>query len=288
MSQTKSKSNAKHSAMSVKWEEVSEAIQQNPNRNVELVTNRVVDLSVKSDGPDGNHNVQWLPPGWTEDAVHIPDPVSLSLWIRDPLYRIATDSIRRSMEMEEAAWLLEESESAWKSHNGRGHGWVRKHIEEDLRQRSAGGDSIHQISWDAISSSRRAGLLMDYVCCLREFRVMLWWPDKATVTIFPLTDPEQKKEVYQLNCLSCHMLLPPSPSPSLSSLSLLPSAIVPLLLAVPSIAWTPPMSAPPIGSQTISQLQTQIVLLDPTSETKGNRSVLWNRLMWLTSNRNSV
>jgi hypothetical protein len=74
----------------------------------------------------------WLP-DFTEDTTFvISDAVSLALWIRDPLFRTATPSVRRAMEKEEAAFLLHSSEVAWKEKGGKARGWVRKHLEEDL------------------------------------------------------------------------------------------------------------------------------------------------------------
>jgi hypothetical protein len=263
----------RHQAASVGWAEMEEAIKANPQRGV-LLQGGTASASVSAMPTEAT--VAWLP-GWTEDTTFtVTDPVSLSLWIRDPLYRIATPTIRRSMEMEEASHLLHTSEIAWKQHNGRVRGWIRKHLEEDLRLRAGGGDPAPD-AWEAIRTTKRATLLLDYVCILRGLRVALWWPDQKAVTVVPLTGPAPP--VAQLNCLSGRMLLGPAaefqvPSASWPSL---------LLKASSEFVWAPPASAASIGSQTVAQIYDRIKVLNPSEGPRsGGRTALWNRLMWLT------
>jgi len=266
-------------AASVDWNELAAVIQANPQRDITLQGNGAASSSIITMPPDAK--ITWLN-GWTEDTTcTITDAVSLVLWVRDPLYRVAGGAIRRSMEMEEAAALLHASEAAWKKHNGRVRGWVRKHLEEDLRLRAGGGDPSSD-AWESVRSTKRAALLLDYVCIMRGLRVALWWPDHTAVTVVPLTLSEQctdKGLIVQLNCLSGHMLLTPtagfqSPGTSWNT-----------LLVASEFAWAPPLSAPSIGSHTVGQiqerLQTMVHASTPTSG-GGSRITLWNRLMWLT------
>jgi len=267
-------------AASVDWSEIAEAIKSNPHRNVSLHGNGAASSSITTLPPEAK--LTWLP-GWTEDTTFsITDAVSLVLWVRDPLYRVAGGVIRRSMEMEEAATLLHASETAWKHHNGRVRGWIRKHLEEDLRLRAGGGDPASD-AWDAIRTTKRATLLLDYVCVMRGLRVALWWPDHKAVTVVPLTLSEatttegSKGHVTQLNCMSGHILLGPSaefqiPSPSWST-----------LLVASEFAWAPPLCVPSIGSHTVGQIQERIQAMSSSpAPTSGGRTALWNRLMWLT------
>ena len=259
-----------HQAASVSWAEMSAAVQSNPHRESSLQTDTFASI------PD-EAALSWFPrPGWTEDTtVNVTDAVSFALWIRDPLYRVAAPAIRRSMEMEEAATLLHASETAWAQYNGRARGWIRKHLEEDLRTRSGGGDPVVD-AWEAIRTTKRAALLLDYVCVFRGLRVALWWPDQKSVTVVPLTSP-MKTAIHQVNCLSGRVLLGPSGEIEI------PAASWPeLTIGSSEIVWTPPASAPSIGALTVAQISERIQALQPTGVRTGGRTVLWNRLMWLT------
>ena len=266
----------KHQAASVSWTEISAAIRANPKRSVGLQMGTA--SATVSTLPDETV-IPWISGGWTEDASFtVTDPVSFSLWVRDPLYRIATPAIRRSMEMEEAALLLHGSETAWKQHNGRTRSWIRKHLEEDLRLRAGGGDPAPD-AWEAIRTTKRAALLLDYVCVVRGLRVALWWPDLKAVTVVPLSG-STAPAVAQLNCLSGRMLIGPAGELTV------PAAAWPALLlkASSDIVWAPPASAPSIGSNTVAQIHDRIQLLVPSQPyvRTGGRTAIWNRLMWLT------
>lgn len=258
----------RHQAASVPWSEMEAAIQANSQRSTVLQGGKA---SASVTAIPTEIAVPWLP-GWTEDtSVTITDGVAMSLWIRDPLYRIAAPNIRRSMEMEEASALLHNSETAWKQFNGKARGWIRKHLEEDLRHRAGGGEP-NTDTWETVRTTKRASLLLDYICISHGLRVALWWPDQKAVTIIPLTcDPVP---VSQLNCVSGRMLLGPSSETSIPGPAWThsPSAFV----------WAPPASSASIGSQTVAQIQERIKAIQPDDPPTTGRTALWNRLMWLT------
>jgi hypothetical protein len=193
------------------------------------------------------------------------------------MYRAASPPIRRSMEMEEAAWLLHESESAWKEHNGRVRGWVRKHLEEDLRLRAGGGESAPD-AFEAVRGTKRAALLMDYICMMRNLRVALWWPDHKAVTVIPASG-SKVTEVVQFNCLSGRIMMAVGGQYKVSG------ATWPLLLEkAGDITWIPAATISAAGSQTVAQIQERIAALPGGADQPktGGRTVLWNRLHWLT------
>jgi len=268
----------KDQAASVGWKEIEAAIQANPHRNASLQGAGAASASITNMPSDTEH-LGWLPE-WTEDTTcTISDAVSLALWVREPLYRVATGAIRRSMEMEEAAFLLNNSEIAWKQHNGRVRGWVRKHLEEDLRLRAGGGDPTPD-AWDTIRTIKRAALLLDYVCIMRGLRVALWWPDQKAVTVVPLTGVMPTVQIIQINCLSGRILMDAEGHWGITA-QIWPTM---LLKAAADIVWGPPACAPSIGSQTVAQIQERIqTMSDGVSIQKtGGRTAMWNRLMWLT------
>jgi len=261
-------------ATSVSWTEIEAAIKANPQRDVRLQAGAA---STSITALPSDTQLGWLQ-GWSEDTTcTIADAVSFALWVREPLYRIAAGPIRRSMEMEEASWLLHASEAAWKQHNGRVRGWVRKHLEEDLRLRAGGGSEAPD-AWESIRTTKRAALLLDYVCVMRGLRVALWWPDHKAVTVVPLTSSDT--QITQLNCVSGRILLGPS------SESVVPGITWPALLlkASSDYVWAPPASAPSIGAQTVAQINERILSMPDGAAVPrtGGRTALWNRLMWLT------
>jgi len=262
----------RHAAASVPWATLEEAILANPKRSTALQTGAA---SASIAAIPAETTVSWLP-SWTEDACPIGDGVALSLWIRDPLYRVAVPAIRRSMEMEEAADLLHASESAWKTHNGRVRGWIRKHLEEDLRLRAGGGDAAPD-AWISVQGTKRAAHLLDYICILRGIRVALWWPEKKVVTVIPLTGGSAN--LVQLNCDSGRLLL------NATAAYQMPAAEWPALhLTVTDIPWAPPACAPSIGAQTVQQIFERIQAMPGGTHAvrTGGRISLWNYLMWLT------
>ena len=260
--------------MSVSWAELHAAISANPHRKTRPGSSVIASDTIRT-MPDAGGGVAWLPmAGWTEDTTSIiADVVSLVLWVRDPLYRVASGAVRRAMEMEEASALYGEIDGAWRSHKGRGRGWIRKHLEEDLRAR-AGGAPAAPDAWEGSRRSKRAAQVIDYVCSVREIRVALWWPDENAVTMLPLSGVPASAGVVQMNCTSGHILLGPTGSPRLLS-------GWPELVAAPFV-WSPPASAPSNGALTVAQIQERLdAILGPASSPRrGGRAALWMRLLW--------
>lgn len=266
-----------HAAASVAWTDLKDAIVANPNRNVKLQTGGAASASLATLPEE--ESLTWLP-GWTEEpSLTIADPVALSLWVRDPFYRVAAPVIRRSMEMEEAAFLLHASEAAWKSHNGRIRSWVRKHLEEDLRLRAGGGDPVPD-AWVSIKTTKRAALLLDYICIMRSLRVALWWPDQNAVTVVPLSGASAASEIVQLNCVSGRMLVGPASELKMAAAGW--PDLLDLAKKGTDMTWIPPASSPSIGAHTVAQISERIhAIRGTTGAIAGGRAALWNYLMWL-------
>jgi len=258
--------------MSVPWEEISAATLANPTRFTSLLG--PVSMSVSS-MPAHDKVLPWLSAsgssGWTEDTTFIiSDAVSLALWIRDPMFRTATPSVRRAMEKEEASFLLHASEAAWKEHGGKGRGWVRKHLEEDLRDRAAGADPAPD-SWELIRTVKRKAQLVDYICVLRSMRLGLWWPDHSAVTMIGAGPV-----VVQMNCSSSRLILGPDGDYKMDAASW-PSLVTQASLH--NVLWAVPANAPSMGSLTVAQIHEQLASLSPDQpRPSGNRQALWSLL----------
>jgi hypothetical protein len=263
-------------AASVPWASIAAAIQANPKRDISLGIGGAAGAVTAL--PTETPALGWLGGGWTEDlTLTVSDAVALSLWIHDPLYRTASAGVRRAMEAEEATALLNASEEAWRSHNGRVCGWVRKHLEEDLRARSGSADPAPDF-WESVRSQRRAALLLDYVCVMRSIRVALWWPEHKTVTVIPAASvPVTMPTIVQFNATSGRMLLGPTGAISVPANTWATDVFV----HGHEMSWTPAASISAASAMTVAQIQEAIALIDPSAEKTGGRQVLWNRLQWL-------
>lgn len=258
--------------MSVPWEDLSEAALANPTRFTSLLGPASMSVNAL---PAHDKVLPWLS-GFTEDTTFvISDAVSLALWIRDPLFRSATPAIRRAMEKEEAAFLLHSSETAWKERGGKARGWVRKHLEEDLRHRSAGGDPEVD-AWEQVRTVKRKAQLLDYICVMRSMRLGLWWPDQKAVTMIGFG-----KEVIQMNCSSSRLLFGPAGDFKMAAAGW-PSLVTQANLKG-DINWIVPANAPSIGSLTVAQIHEQLDALHPgRTRVAGNRANLWSLLQQQT------
>jgi hypothetical protein len=250
------------------WSSLNEAIQANPNKTVQIGGGAASAslLALPSDT-----DVPWLP-GWSHDTNQVLDVVAASLWIREPLYRSATISVKQTMEMEEAAFLMNQIESAYKSFTG--HTWVRKHLEEELRLRS-GGSLAAPDFWASMRTTKRLSQLVDYVCRVRGFRLCLFYPGQNEVTNIPLLPhglPADK--VTLIDTEACRVLLGPCwvgpdharPSCSLNS-----------VILASEMTWFVPLSEPSIGATTVAQIIQSLQALEPGIY-KGNRPTLWRLL----------
>lgn len=239
----------------VSWPAVSEAIQANPHKTVQIgggpASASLLALPVDTDVP-------WLP-GWSHDTNQLLDVVAASLWIREPLYRSATSSVKQTMEMEEATFLMNQIEAAYKTYTG--HTWVRKHLEEELRLRS-GGSLAAPDFWASVRTTKRLSQLVDYVCRLRGFRLCLFYPGQNEVTNVPLLShglPPEK--VTLVDTEACRVLLGASCT--------LQTAIL-----KSEMTWFVPLSESSIGATTMAQILQGLQALEPGIY-KGNRPTLW-------------
>jgi hypothetical protein len=261
-------------AASVAWVALSAAIAENPNKEISLGGGGAVSTSLMT-MPTEETRLSWLD-GWTEDTTFtIADVISFVLWIRDPMYRVATLSVRQAMEREEAATLLEVSEKAWTEHNGKARGWIRKHLEEDLRARSCGASPAPD-AWDTVRTVKRAAQLTDYVCVMRGVRIGLWYPSNESVhvSVIPAAGGIRTDAPFvQLNGTSGHIMLGPSGEFIVSDWST-------LFAKAKSAVWTPAPTAGTMTSHTTADIQGRLILVDPKADMTGNRATLWARLHW--------
>lgn len=258
----------------VGWTALHEAIQANPNRGKRMLGTTTASASIAA-MPDTESPLTWLP-GWKEDtAFSVSDAVSLFLWISDPLYRVAVAGVRRTMEIEVTSALMSGIETAWKTRGGRHRGWIRKHLEEDLRARSAGADPVADF-WELVRCQKRTALLLDYICVTRGIRVALWWPGQKSVTTVPLTGVSPSAGIININCESGHIMMHSDGwrTPA--------TAWAPTVATAPDITWVAPPCSPSVGAQTIAQIQERLTEVGASASATGGKAAMWTRYLWQT------
>jgi hypothetical protein len=259
----------------VSWAELSAAIAANPHRSVAcgLTGARRSVAALPKEVPV---EVSWLPAGsgWTEETTFVAtDVLSFVLWVQDPMYRAATEGVRRGMEREAATTLLNGLDAAWRSHHGKARGWIRKHLEEDLGGRSAGTLPVPEF-WARLQTVRRVALLADYILICRGMRMGVWRPTAGTVTMMPLSGGGSAP-VAQLNGETGRPMLSAK-----GELLMRPaSAWADLVTATPRIGWQAPACAPSAGSSTVGQIQERLGGVGCSGRT-GSRASLWSLLQW--------
>jgi len=252
-------------AASVSWDQMSAAIQANPARGQRLLSKATATAAamIPQERP-----LSWLP-GWNEDSsMVVADTVSLVLWAQDPMYRGASVGVRRQLERELASGLLNASEKAWKEKSGRTRGWVRKHLEEDLRARSAGADPAPD-AWENARTVRRAATLIDYICVMRDLRVALWWPEHHAVTVIGVGST-----VVNINCTSGRVMM------GSQGWKVAAADWPTLVTGAVDMTWAPAASAPSMSAMTVAQIQEALMALQPDAIKTGGRQQLWTRYNW--------
>jgi hypothetical protein len=264
----------------VSWAELSAAIAANPLRS------KGCGFSTGSAGhtilatPDTGVGVSWLSaPGWTEETTFVAaDVLSFVLWLQNPMYRAAADAVRRTMEQEVASALLKDVSALWRSHGGRGRGWVRKHLEEDLRARAAGTEPVGDF-WAELRTNRRTAHMADFLCVVRKATIAIWWPVGRAVSLIPLSGAEVVTTgVAQINAETRRPLLGPTGASHLK-----PATELAMLVAgAKGVSWIPPACAPSAGTHTVAQIQERIETIVGVGGPKrtGGRAVLWGMLHW--------
>ena len=272
-----------HSAsrtQSVGWSALTESIQANPHRGSRLLG---VAKSASASAsivamPTTTTKLTWLP-GWMDDAdtsTLVTDAVAMVLWITDPMYRNAVAGVRRTMEMETAGAMQIAIDKEWRARGGRHRGWVRKHLEEDLRGRSAGADPAPDF-WELVRTNKRAALLLDYVCVVRGVRIALWWPTQKKVTTVPLSGVSPDTGVININCDSGHVLFSATGWRTEST-----DWVSTSVEKAVDITWTAPLCCPSVGAQTIAQIQERLVSVGAASTAGGGKATMWTRYLWQT------
>lgn len=265
----------------VSWTELSAAIAANPFRSTGcglVVGTASATVAVLPE--ESSAGVPWLPDKWTEETTFTAsDVLSFVLWVQDPMYRAAEVGSRRVQEQEVAATLQKSVETEWRKHHGKARGWVRKHLEEDLRGRASGADPVADF-WTQARTVRRVATFVDFIATVMGIHVSLWCPVAKTVSMIPLTGAVSVVGIANLNAETGRPLLSPSGVSVVSTVGAWKELVG--FAETKGIHWNPPASAPSMGTMTVAQIQERLLTIRGATAPKltGNRLFLWNRLHW--------
>jgi hypothetical protein len=128
-------------------------------------------------------------------SKHAIDPVVLGLELNEPLYEGAPSATRRVIECEGAQKLEGALDSLYKSAAGRSRGWTKVGLEGFLKPRCASGGDLHLLDrakkgflWSLATEDKALSAFLDFVCCARHIRCVLWNFEKKTVHLYPAAD----------------------------------------------------------------------------------------------------
>jgi len=123
------------------------------------------------------------------------DPLSIGMNLRDPLYFMASDLVKRRMECEEAQRLETVMRSIYQAQGGRARGWTLSGLEAFLKPRGASGGNIHELMkakspflWDQVLEEKNTSAFLDFICVAQRIRVAVWSDATKSVTVFPAAD----------------------------------------------------------------------------------------------------
>jgi len=127
--------------------------------------------------------------------VDTKDPLSIGMNLRDPLYFMASDLVKKRMECEEAQRLETVMRSIYQAQGGRARGWTLSGLEAYLKPRGASGGNIHELMkakspflWDQVLEEKNTSAFLDFICVAHRIRVAVWSDSTKSVTVFPAAD----------------------------------------------------------------------------------------------------
>jgi hypothetical protein len=123
------------------------------------------------------------------------DPVVLGIEITEPLYNGAPYASRHRMEMEAAQKLETQLDTLYKTCSGRSRGWTKVGLEGMIKPRCASGGDLKELDrakkpflWVAATEDKAMSAFLDFVCCARRIRCVVFDEEKRTAHLYPAAD----------------------------------------------------------------------------------------------------
>ena len=119
------------------------------------------------------------------------DPLRLAIEIRDPMYAIATQQVRQSIECEEARKIEAQIDELYKSESGRSRGWTKTALEAYLLPRAAAGLAVSAkdtFDWSLLAQDKKVAAVLDFICLAKNIRLAVWSETDKELTVWPAAD----------------------------------------------------------------------------------------------------
>ncbi len=119
------------------------------------------------------------------------DPLCIAIETRDPMYAIANQTTKQSIESEEARRIEGLIGKLYKEESGRSRGWVKTKLEAHFMPRAAVGSRVQSkdaFDWSKIWTDKEASALLDFICIAKGVRLAVWKDSEKVVGIWPAAD----------------------------------------------------------------------------------------------------
>lgn len=129
------------------------------------------------------------------------DPICIGISQRDPMYEIASPSVKQSIEAEEARLIEAKIAELYKSESGRSRGWTKTYLEAFIQPRVSTGGTLHpkqQFPWGSVFTDKQVSAALDFLCLAKEIRLAVWNDDERCVGIWPAADHSESKQSVSL------------------------------------------------------------------------------------------
>ncbi len=162
-----------------------------PTRSIgKTVVPAVVPVPVATPAPSQTSLVSKFPKPETPRGSM--DPICIAVEVHDPMYAIATPTVRISLECTEAQRLESLVDVLYKEQAGRSRGWTKTKLTEFLVPRAAAGSRLnpkYAFDWSAIWTQKEASALLDFVCLAKGIRLAIW-KSSHEMGLWPAADKE--------------------------------------------------------------------------------------------------
>lgn len=119
------------------------------------------------------------------------DPICIGICLRDPMYDIASQHVKQTIEVEESRILEQKIGELYKNESGRSRGWVKSALDTFFQPRSASGGSLpakQAFVWSSIFTDKSVSALLDFLCLAKGVQLAVWNQAEHCVGIWPAAD----------------------------------------------------------------------------------------------------
>lgn len=139
------------------------------------------------------------------------DPICIGISYRDPMYEIASTSVKQTIEAEESRILESKIAELYKTEAGRSRGWTKTALEAFFQARAATGGNLgpkQAFVWSNIWTCKQASALLDFICLAKGIRLAVWNDTEKCIGIWPAADLSTSKQtppLFHINKDGCEI-----------------------------------------------------------------------------------